>query len=253
MIRPVIVLNTVSFASCGFREFLSVLFQEFRLYDFSPRDNCSTVPALDEEVRLYTNTIDREKYENLADLYAIIVTMEHLEKAYIKDSIKHTDYTPACSKLIAQYKTALNLVSDHVPDIEKFMKEYKLGCPAAANRFKIGVPATIEHSTGAGHGSGASAKYVAETVTHFITLMDTLKLNMKAVDELHPILSDLMQSLNNVSSLPADFEGKAKVRKWLITLNSMKASDEINAEQVRQLSFDMENSYNAFYRSLSKS
>ena len=48
MIRPVIVLNTVSFASCGFREFLSVLFQEFRLYDFSPRDNCSTVPALDE-------------------------------------------------------------------------------------------------------------------------------------------------------------------------------------------------------------
>jgi ESCRT-I complex subunit VPS28 len=82
--------------------------------------------------------------------------------------------------------------------------------------------------------------------------MDTLKLNMKAVDEVHPILSDLMQSLNNVSSLPADFEGKAKVRQWLISLNSMRASDEINEEQVRQLSFDMENSYNAFYRSLSK-
>ncbi|CAG8538680.1 415_t:CDS:2 [Paraglomus occultum] len=231
----------------------------------SPANSSKHFPTLDEEVRLYTNTIDREKYENLADLYAIIVTMEHLEKAYIKDSIKHTEmtsYTPACSKLIAQYKTALNLVSDHVPDIEKFMKEYKLGCPAAANRFKIGVPATIEHSTGAGHGSGASAKYVAETVTvgyavvklaHFITLMDTLKLEMKAVDQIHPVLSDLMQSLNNVSSLPADFEGKAKVRQWLITLNSMKAIDEINEEQVRQLQFDMENSYNAFYRSLSKS
>ncbi|CAG8460837.1 19132_t:CDS:2 [Cetraspora pellucida] len=191
--------------------------------------------ALDEEVRLYTNNKDREKYENLADVYAIIVTMEHLEKAY----------TPSCAKLIAQYKTAMNLVSDLIPDVEQFMKEYKLKCPAAVNRFKIGVPATIEHSI----DPIKSAKYVAETVSHFITLMDALKLNMKAVDEIHPMLSDLMQSLNNVSSLPAEYE--AKIRNWLITLNSMKAIDEINEEQVRQLLFDLENAHNAFYRSLS--
>ncbi|CAG8450456.1 121_t:CDS:2 [Scutellospora calospora] len=191
--------------------------------------------ALDEEVRLYTNNKDREKYENLADVYAIIVTMEHLEKAY----------TPACAKLIAQYKTAMNLVCDLIPDVEKFMKEYKLKCPAAVNRFKIGVPATIEHSI----DPIKSAKYVAETVSHFITLMDALKLSMKAVDEIHPMLSDLMQSLNNMSSLPAEHE--AKIRNWLITLNSMRASDEINEEQVRQLLFDLENAHNAFYRSLS--
>ncbi|CAG8475778.1 15698_t:CDS:2 [Cetraspora pellucida] len=191
--------------------------------------------ALDEEVRLYTNNKDREKYENLADVYAIIVTMEHLEKAY----------TPSCAKLIAQYKTAMNLVSDLIPDVEQFMKEYKLKCPAAVNRFKIGVPATIEHSI----DPIKSAKYVAETVSHFITLMDALKLNMKAVDEIHPMLSDLMQSLNNVSSLPTEYE--AKIRNWLITLNSMKAIDEINEEQVRQLLFDLENAHNAFYRSLS--
>ncbi|CAG8505432.1 43_t:CDS:2 [Dentiscutata heterogama] len=208
----------------------------------SPPDHNS---VLDEEVRLYTNNKDREKYENLADVYAIIVTMEHLEKAYVRDSVTAAEYTPSCAKLIAQYKTAMNLVCDLIPDVEQFMKEYKLKCPAAVNRFKIGVPATIEHSI----DPIKSAKYVAESVSHFITLMDALKLNMKAVDEIHPMLSDLMQSLNNVSSLPAEHE--AKIRNWLITLNSMKASDEINEEQVRQLLFDLENAHNAFYRSLS--
>lgn len=79
--------------------------------------------------------------------------------------------------------------------------------------------------------------------------MDALKLNMKAVDEIHPMLSDLMQSLNNVNTLPAEFE--AKIRNWLITLNAMKANDEIDEIQVRQLLFDLENAHNAFYRSLS--
>jgi len=41
-----------------------------------------------------------------------------------------------------------------------------------------------------------------------------LKIGMAAVDELHPELAELMQSLNNVRSLPADFEGRAKIREW---------------------------------------
>ncbi|CAJ0873022.1 21395_t:CDS:2 [Entrophospora sp. SA101] len=179
--------------------------------------------GLDEEIKLYTNNKEREKYELLSDLYAIIVTMEHLEKAYIRDLIPHTEYTPACGKLIAQYKTAVNLVNDSVPDVEKFMKEYKLECPAAVNRFKIGVPATVEHSTGAGHDPSNSAQNVAETVQNFITVMDVLKLRIRAVDEIHPLLSNLMQSLNKMTSLPPEFEGKAKIRNWLITLNGMKA------------------------------
>ncbi|CAG8453268.1 804_t:CDS:2 [Diversispora eburnea] len=182
--------------------------------------------ALDEELKLYTNNKEREKYENLADVYAIIVTMEHLEKAYVRDSVNAAELT--------QYKTAMNLVNDLIPDVEKFMKEYKLECPAAVNRFKIGVPATKEHSID--NDPSTSAKHVAETVS-------------VSVDEIHPMLSDLMQSLNNVNTLPAEFE--AKMRNWLITLNAMKASDEIDESQVRQLLFDLENAHNAFYRSLS--
>jgi ESCRT-I complex subunit VPS28 len=205
--------------------------------------------SLDEEIRLYTNSQSREKYENLADLYAIIVTMEHLEKAYIRDSITHEEYTPACGRLIAQFKTARNLVSDSVPDVEKFMRDYNLSCPAAVTRLlKIGVPATTEH---AGHDASKSAKYVAESVQHFITLIDALRLSMRAVDGLHPLLADLIQSLKNVSSLPPGFEGTAKVMKWLIDLNKMKASDEITEEEARQMMFDLDQAHNEFYKSLS--
>ncbi|CAJ0758321.1 19314_t:CDS:2 [Entrophospora sp. SA101] len=203
--------------------------------------------GLDEEIKLYTNNKEREKYELLSDLYAIIVTMEHLEKAYIRDLIPHTEYTPACGKLIAQYKTAVNLVNDSVPDVEKFMKEYKV----IQIIVNIGVPATVEHSTGAGHDPSNSAQNVAETVQNFITVMDVLKLRIRAVDEIHPLLSNLMQSLNKMTSLPPEFEGKAKIRNWLITLNGMKASAEIDEEQARQLLFDLEKSHNSFYHSLS--
>ena len=42
------------------------------------------------KVKLYSNAREREHYENLADLYAIIKTVEHVEKAYIRDAITCT-------------------------------------------------------------------------------------------------------------------------------------------------------------------
>ncbi|ORY99531.1 VPS28 protein-domain-containing protein [Lobosporangium transversale] len=207
------------------------------------------VPAinLDEEIRLTTNNRERAQMDNMADLYSIIVVLEHLEMAYIRSAITHTQYTPECRNLIAQYRTASNLLGDI--DLEKFMKEYNLDCPAAAKRIKIGVPATVEFGDGGasdepnGH---RTAKYVAETVQSYITVVDLLKLGRTAVDEIHPHLAELMQSLNNVRSLPADFEGRAKVREWLIKLNSMKASDQLTTSEKRQLEFDLESNYTAF-------
>src|SRR5271170_1831747 len=67
----------------------------------------------------------------------------------------------------------------------------------------------------------------------FITFMDALKLSYKSKDELHPHLSDLMTSLN--TSMPRDFEGRAKIVQWLITLNQMRAADELTDDQSRQV------------------
>lgn len=43
---------------------------------------------------------------------------------------------------------------------------------------------------------------------YFITAMDGLKLDLKAVDEIYPQLNDIVSTLNRVSGLPQDFPGK---------------------------------------------
>ncbi|KAI8810591.1 vacuolar protein sorting-associated [Cladochytrium replicatum] len=193
--------------------------------------------SLDQEVRLYGTNKEREKYENMADLYSIIVATEHLERAYVRDAITAQEYTPACNKLIGQFKTALNLLRDEVPDVERFMQEFRLSCTAAVRRLvEIGVPATVEHT--AAETSTVSKRNVAEVTQIFITLMDALKLNMVEVDQIHPQLSGLMQTLGKFP-LSEGMEGKAKIKEWLVTLNKMKAFDSLTSDQVRQLEFDI--------------
>lgn len=126
-----------------------------------------------------------------------------------------------------------------------------MDCPAAVNRLIVsGIPATVEHK-GSSSDSG-TAVAVAECVQHFITAMDSLKLNMVAVDQVHPLLSDLLAALSRLPQLPPDFEGKVKARDWITRLNKMGAADELNEQQSRQLLFDLESSYNAFIQSLPK-
>lgn len=84
----------------------------------------------------------------------------------------------------------------------------------------------------------------------FITIMDKLRLDIRAMDDLHPELRDLVDTMNRLSILPSDFEGKQKVAEWLATLNSMQASDELSESQIRQLLFDLESSYASFNKVL---
>jgi hypothetical protein len=40
-----------------------------------------------KEARLWTTTADREQYDNLATLFSIIISLDYLERAYVRDSI----------------------------------------------------------------------------------------------------------------------------------------------------------------------
>ncbi|XP_013404301.1 vacuolar protein sorting-associated protein 28 homolog [Lingula anatina] len=198
-----------------------------------------------EEVKLYRSSRDREKYDNMADLFAVINTLQCLEKAYIKDCVTPKEYTAACSKLLVQIKAAFKQVQgdDHAT-IEVFMKKHRMDCPAALERIKEGRPITIKDD------KGNTSKCIADIVSLFITVMDKLRLEIKAMDEIHPDLRELMETMTRLSILPADFEGKVKVDEWLKTLGQMQASDELSEQQVRQMLFDLESSYNAFNRIL---
>lgn len=48
--------------------------------------------SLDEEVRLWNTNAEREKYESLATLYGIIVALDYLERAYVRDSVTAAQY-----------------------------------------------------------------------------------------------------------------------------------------------------------------
>ena len=68
-------------------------------------------PEWMEEIKLYRNPREREKYDNQAELYAVINTLQHLEKAYIKDCVAAKEYTAHCSKLLVQFKAAFKQVN----------------------------------------------------------------------------------------------------------------------------------------------
>lgn len=202
-------------------------------------------PELYEEIKLYTNAREREKYDNQANLYAVINTLQQLEKAYIRDGVTPKEYTGACSKLLVQYKAAFGQVKgDEFPTLEVFVRKYRLNCPAALDRIKEDRPITIKDD------KGNTSKCIADIVSLFITLMDKLRLEIRAMDDLHPELRDLVDTMNRLSILPPNYEGKQKVTDWLNTLNGMKASDELSEEQVRQLLFDLDTAYSEFNKTL---
>ncbi|KAK0544026.1 Vacuolar protein-sorting-associated protein 28 [Tilletia horrida] len=280
-----------------------------------------------EEARLYNTASEREQWENLATLFSIIVTLDYLELAYVRGGVSEAAYTPACTRLLAQYKTALKLVTQPllagpsssstgvgsanflaggskpppVQGLDEFMRMYNMDMPAAHHRLLVGVPATVEHGaasssspsglnsagmssasqpnggahftannggsisnggqggSGSGSGGGGSsrerAKQVAETTQAFITFLDALKLKLRAKDSLHPLLSELVVCYTRCGEGTGGMneEARAKMLHWLIQLNQMRASDEIDEEQARQLLFEIEGAYQEWFRSLQDS
>uniref|UniRef100_A0A6V2IMC3 Vacuolar protein sorting-associated protein 28 homolog n=1 Tax=Ditylum brightwellii TaxID=49249 RepID=A0A6V2IMC3_9STRA len=203
-----------------------------------------------QEIELFESSKEREAYENLADLYTVIVATEHLERAYARDAITQQEYTSECNKLISQFRLAEKAALGSSMTTETFMQLYQMDCPRARERLLImGVPEQIKTSDDSGHHVAVT---VAETVQHFITAMDAVKLEQRAVDELQPLLSDLMDALTQLPETPNDFEPNKKVQTWLQTLNSMRAVDQIDEDDARQLYHDLDSAYADFTRHLKR-
>lgn len=66
-------------------------------------------------MKLFRNSREREKYDNMADLFALIQTLQCLEKAYIKDAVNANEYTEACSRLLAQISVSFGRLAIRKP------------------------------------------------------------------------------------------------------------------------------------------
>jgi ESCRT-I complex subunit VPS28 len=212
------------------------------------RSSIARVASDRTPIELYSSSKERQHYDDLANLFSIITATEHLERAYALDSITQEEYTRECNKLISQFRLAEKAALQGTT-VEDFMALYQMDCPRAAERLlRLGVPEPLKSST-----TDNKAVTVAETVQHFITTMDAVKLEQRAVDELQPLLSDLMDSLTRLPDTPDDFEPNRQVRKWLQKLNEMRAVDQIDEDDARQLYHDLDSAYSEFTRYLKRS
>lgn len=60
-----------------------------------------------QEVKLADNRTERDLQDSLAEIFSIIVTLDELEKAFLKDAIPEADYTEICERSLKQYNAIL--------------------------------------------------------------------------------------------------------------------------------------------------
>lgn len=62
----------------------------------------------------------------MAEVFSIIITLDELEKAYLKDAIPESDYTEICDRLLKQYKAILTdeAVANGFVDLDTFKNEW---------------------------------------------------------------------------------------------------------------------------------
>lgn len=197
-----------------------------------------------EEVKLFRLPSERERYDNMADCYSLVQTIQCLEKAYIKDAVTAKEYTAACSKLLTQFKAAFKQIDREFRTPEEFLKKYRFECPSALERIKEDRPITIKDDKNNTHAS------IAEIVSTFITISDRLRMGMRSMDELLPDLKELYETMGRLAMLPKTYEGPARVKLWIERLTKMGASDQLDDSEHRQMTFDMDTSLSEFNKVL---
>jgi len=82
--------------------------------------------CLSQEVKLSETRAERDLQDSLAEVFSIIITLDELEKAYLKDAIPVSEYTETCDRLLKQYNAILAdaAVKRGFVDLETFKREW---------------------------------------------------------------------------------------------------------------------------------
>ncbi|RNF18493.1 vacuolar protein sorting-associated protein [Trypanosoma conorhini] len=197
------------------------------------------------ELALTVSPDERQHVEYLADLYAVIVAIEKVEKAMLRDLITQEQYEATIRRLLEKYKSSVSYLEQgrnpYYTTIDSFWENYGSKCPAARTRIQFGLTDKNQQQED-GH---TSSTLVLECVQSFITLMDSLKLQQTAVDQLYTLLADLIQGLRRLGTSEQEFFRRLMV--WKEKLDTMKASDELNERGAREFAFALESAYQSFY------
>lgn len=100
-----------------------------------------------QEVKLADTRAERDLQDSLAEIFSILVTLDELEKAFLKDAIPAADYTEICERSLKQYNSILEdeTVSRAFVGLKEFKAEWDVGPPPppnpwAADASRVWVP-----------------------------------------------------------------------------------------------------------------
>lgn len=98
---------------------------------------CKPTNISNQEVKLSETRAERDLQDSLAEVFSIVITLDELEKAYLKDAIPESDYTEICDRLLKQYKAILTdeaVVREFV-DLETFKNQWDVRIISSCNFF----------------------------------------------------------------------------------------------------------------------
>jgi hypothetical protein len=179
----------------------------------------------------------------------VIRTVDVLEKAFATGLVPPDEYEKNCNQLLTQFKVLQAALKDIYPNLTDFMVKYKMDVPFAKVRlFGTQVAATRMYQ---GDSKRPEVVHILEAGQHFVTLVDSLKLELVHVDDILPLLRELSSSLAGIPSLPANFDAKEITQRWLVKLNGMRAADRLSLNDTRQMSMDLDSAYSSFHKAVS--
>ena len=168
-----------------------------------------------------------------------------MEKAYARGAVSAADYETACSQLMAQFRASeAALTGDGtIASTEAFFAQWRVDRPRARDRLlRVGARRrTCRRATRSTRRASPSASSTSSRPW-------TRCADQRAVDEVRaPRRGPRGGAQPRRRARPG---GRASLERWLVALNGMRAAEEIDDAQARQLAFDLDAAYAEFHRGL---
>lgn len=214
--------------------------------------SAGSVPAhLMQEVTIDSDYKEAQQYDNLADMFAIIRTLQFLELANTKQQINKEDYDRECDLLLQNFQSSKLQNGGDRFVVADFARTYNLDCPLALDRLKVGVNASRQYGIAGQRAGGPSQLKIASEVTAaFYEIIDGLQVMEASKENLKPLLTKLMDALLGINNLPPTFTGNAMIVKWLSKFESMSALDTLGDDDSGDLALELQEQYDQFNKVL---
>lgn len=197
--------------------------------------------------------------DNIAEIYSLVISIDHVERAYIRDTLGTSDYNEIMARLLSQYNKYVQdpVTGDAFNDLDSFVSRYRIEASTGIQRIKVGIPATSEaidlpvperprssSKKFSNPNGGQSRKAVAQAAGHFITFCDGIQLGYCGKNDLHPLLAELAASLNCVTK--ENFAGRHKIVEWLIRINKLNLGEKLSEDEAQECLADVQAGYHSF-------